>query len=249
MQASLKKAKVAAKAMERAKAFIKKALIEAIVANDEADALATADEAKLGVLIVEKESATQALLAKKVAWVNVEHALVEAKKWQKDESSRLTAVKKKARIEIRKQVMAKVFECGMSFRQSVLHLIRKKHQGINLSEINFFRMEGHNTLNFDDGLTVVPGGAKDVPSTEEKADDDEVDDSASPIEDASGANLMETILTISISSYFAMNVPLLCKYMFILTFLTLLLLFYKSFLFRTLCQSRPLLDYPIIICT
>ena len=87
------------------------------------------------------------MLTKKMAQANAEHALAEARKWQNDEPSKLAAVKNKAKIEIKNEAMTKVFEYGMSFRRSALHLIRKKHLGIDLFGINFLSMEGQNIPN------------------------------------------------------------------------------------------------------
>ena len=75
----------------------------------------------------------------------------------------------------------------MSFRRLALHLIRKKHLGIDLSGINFTSMKGHNISNPNDGSTVEP--EKVVGDGD---DDVEVEGSSTleGVEDASGTNPM-----------------------------------------------------------
>ena len=60
---------------EGARSSIKKAFTEAIASKDEVIVRASAVEAKLGILFVEKELATQALLVEKMARANAKWAL------------------------------------------------------------------------------------------------------------------------------------------------------------------------------
>ena len=78
MQTSLNKADAVFRDAKRANAFVEKALDEVIVAKDKEIARANSTKAKLGVLSVENELTTQALLVEKVARADVEQAFVEA---------------------------------------------------------------------------------------------------------------------------------------------------------------------------
>ena len=89
LQASLKKVEAA----KRAKTFVEKALSEVTTTKDETVAWPILLRPSWAVFFAEKESTTQALLAEKVARANAKHALVETKKWQEGEPSRLAIVK------------------------------------------------------------------------------------------------------------------------------------------------------------
>ena len=68
---------------------------------------------------------------------------------------------------MKKEAFAKIMKYGVSFRQSALHLIRKKHPGIDLSRIKFTSLEGHDLSDPDDGVAEVETDFEDVDQTED----------------------------------------------------------------------------------
>ena len=126
LQITLKDTKAIARAVEKVRAFVKKALKEANVR-------ATAAEDKLGAFYAEKDLVNQALALEKIGWANVEFALVKKKEWKEGKPSRLAAMKANAKAEMREEAIAKVVEFGMRFQWSALFFIRKNHLGIDLS--------------------------------------------------------------------------------------------------------------------
>ena len=77
--------------------------------------------------------------------------MAEEKEWKVREPSRLVTALEKARAKMRNEGLAKAKDYALRFYRSAIFLIREKHLGIDLSEINFGSLSDPN-----DGLTSVP---------------------------------------------------------------------------------------------
>lgn len=67
------------------------------------------------------------------------------------EKGRLNATKDQFWVEVEQEIVDKLYHYEMGFMRSTLFLIRKRHEGIDISNIDISSLKGHDCPDPDDG--------------------------------------------------------------------------------------------------